>query len=152
MPEAGISDDPLCAYSVLHALYQRDAAHLSTAERSVTRPVFRHSNGAAWTTTDVQDAVRDAATALGLDPKEFAGKSLRIGGATDLREKLGVADGFDHIRAAGRWRSADIGFIYARTTAAEHLDALERLGTGEGTSADLESLIPGWTQPAWRHA
>ena len=150
-PEGGVTDDPLCAYSVLWQLWRRDAAHLSPAERSHT-PIFRHSNGAVWTSDDVNHAVKDAAAALGLDPAEYGGVSLRIAGATDLRERLGVQQGFDHIRAAGRWLSQDIGFIYARTTAAEHLDALDRLGTGEGTSTDLEALIPGWVQPAWRHA
>ena len=150
-PEGGWSSDPLCAYSVLHALWLRDAAHLTPQQRAIT-PIFRHANGMVWETDDVLRAVRDAAVALGLSPSEYGGVSLRIAGATDLRESLGVQKGFDHIRAAGRWLSQDIGFIYARTTAAEHLDALDRLGTGEGSSTDLEAMIPGWVQPAWRHA
>ena len=145
MPEAGISDDPLCAYSVLHMLYQRDAAHLSPAERSVT-PVFRHSNGAAWTTSDVQDAVRDAATALGLDSKEFAGKSLRIGGATDWSADRGEA-GALIVKQRGRWDS-DVATIYQRPLLADQLAASASVGSVQGS--DLKQICISFAQRAVR--
>ena len=151
VPEGGVSSDPLCAFSVLWHLWCRDAKHLSPAQREVT-PMFRHSSGAVWNSDDVNTAVHEAASALGEDPSLYGGVSLRIGGATDLREKLGVEQGKKHIEACGRWKTEDIGFIYARATAAEHLDALEKLGTGEGTSTSYEALIPGFVQPQWRHA
>ena len=47
--------------------------------------------------------------------------SLRIAGATDLRDALGMAAA-DLIKARGRWAS-EIGFIYQLVTEAEMLEA-----------------------------
>jgi hypothetical protein len=69
----------------------------------------------------VNSMVHEAVAALGLDPSEYGAPSLRIAGATDLRDRYGM-DGFDIINSRGRWAS-DIGFIYQRTTTAEMIEA-----------------------------
>ena len=116
----GYSLDPLCAYSHLCREAQR-VAHLSDAQREHV-PIFAWDDGTPWATEDVNGMVREAVEALGLDPSEYGGASPRIGGATDLRDRFGMA-GKDIIQKRGRWLDDDIGFIYQRVTAAEMLDA-----------------------------
>jgi hypothetical protein len=84
------------------------------------------------------------AVALGLDPTEFGGKSFRIGGATDWRQKLGP-DAERLIKQRGRWKS-DIALCYQRALVGQHLDASVAVGDADG--ADLEGVCPGWIQPA----
>ena len=76
------------------------------------------------------------------------GHSFRIGGATDLRERLGVEAGRTVITDRGRWMDEDIGFIYQRVTADEQLSASAEMTRAEG--ADLEGIFAGWAQPAVR--
>eukprot|EP00965_Chrysotila_dentata_P096592 3191945-Pleurochrysis_carterae.AAC.1 len=60
------------------------------------------------------------AAACGMDPKDFGGKSLRIGGATDLRDILGEA-GKVQIQTRGRWGS-DVAAVYQRATVDRQLE------------------------------
>jgi hypothetical protein len=148
----GVTDDPLCPYSALATLFARDAAHLSEEERSHTA-IFRHEDGRVWSTDEVSKAVKEAVAAIGLDPDEFGGVSLRISGATDLRDKHGRA-GMDIIHSMGRWLSKDIGFIYARVTANEQFEAmassLEQASEASSAHPEAETVVLGWTQPAMR--
>eukprot|EP00965_Chrysotila_dentata_P121263 4009495-Pleurochrysis_carterae.AAC.1 len=66
--------------------------------------LFQTAGGAAWTSTDSRALARLMAAALGLDASEFAGKSFRIGGATDIRAMRGE-EGMAVIQQRGRWGS-----------------------------------------------
>jgi hypothetical protein len=150
--EEGFSDDPVCPYSALRRLWLRDAAHLSESERARTA-IFRHPDGRVWATADVDQAVEAAVRHLGLDASQYGGVSLRISGATELRALKG-REGMDIITAYGRWSSEDIGFIYARVSAAEQLEAAAGaivLGlTPGGARPEVEAVVSGWVQPATR--
>ena len=133
--EQGETNDPLCAYSSIVRAYREHAAHL-TEEQRARVPMFLHSDGVTpWCTADVDQAVSAAVVALGLDPTEFGGVSLRIAGASDLRDVNGVA-GKDIIQARGRW-SSDIHFIYQRTTATEMLVASRNMTQASGLEAEV---------------
>jgi hypothetical protein len=148
----GVTDDPLCPYSALAKLYLRDAAHLSAEERACTA-IFRHESGKVWSTDDVSVAVKAGVTAIGLDPAEFGGVSLRISGATELRDKHG-RQGMNIIISFGRWLSQDIGFIYSRVTANEQLEAMasaiEQASVPANVHPEVETVVTGWVQPAIR--
>ena len=52
------------------------------------------------------------ATAAGADRGTVAGRPWRVGGATDLRDMLGMAQAA-MIKERGRW-AADVASVYAR--------------------------------------
>ena len=110
-------------------------------------PLFVRPNGNWWETDDVCRLARRWAVILGINPKETGGKSFRIRGATDIAAEMGAEQGKTVVQQRGRWFS-DVSFIYSRTQAQVQLDASARMANAEGGS--LESLVPGWTQPAWR--
>eukprot|EP00965_Chrysotila_dentata_P018191 605200-Pleurochrysis_carterae.AAC.1 len=60
------------------------------------------------------------AAACGEDPANFGGKCWRIGGATDLRDRLGDASKAT-IKQRGRWAS-DIAEVYQRALLDHQLD------------------------------
>ena len=148
--------DALCVYDALVARWERlvgalprDAAghvagRMPDAHPLAGAPVFAHADGAAYDTGDVRRTVKRMATACGEDASRFGAKSLRTGGATDLRAVLGMA-GKDFIAARGRWNS-DIAQIYQRAMASDQLDGAASMTNAGGD--DLESLITGWSQPA----
>eukprot|EP00965_Chrysotila_dentata_P203744 6181923-Pleurochrysis_carterae.AAC.1 len=80
------------------------------------------------------------AAACGMDPKDFAGKSWRIGGATDLRDILGEA-GKAQIQTRGRWGS-DVAAVCQRATVDRQLEV--NAGMAESTGQDLEAMLAGW--------
>ena len=82
-----------------------------------------------------------------LPPLDVGGKSFRIRGATDVAAEQGLEGGAKVVQALGRWHS-DVSHIYSRAQAQVLLDATAGMANAEGGS--LESLVPGWTQPAWR--
>lgn len=47
-------------------------------------PLFAHADGSSWTIGEVRAAVKASASKLGLNPVEFAERSLNIGGKTDV--------------------------------------------------------------------
>eukprot|EP00965_Chrysotila_dentata_P058255 1931704-Pleurochrysis_carterae.AAC.1 len=61
------------------------------------------------------------AAAAGEDPASFCGKCWRIGGATDLRDRLGDASKAT-IKQRGRWPS-DVALVYQRALLDHQLDA-----------------------------
>jgi hypothetical protein len=89
--------------------------------------------------------VKEAAVALGLNPDLYDAVSLRIAGATDLRDALGYEAGADIIQKRGRWWT-DIHHIYERTTAAEMLEA--SVAMGNASRPELEAVLDGYAQPA----
>ena len=147
--------DPLCAYSHIERLWRRRTAEVCQrrppcscqpyCSGCLSEPLFASPiSGEAWKSSDAIDLVRDLASAIGADPAEFAGYSMRIGGATDLAERLGLVEGERVCKQRGRWMS-DIFFIYQRSTAHEQMDASVRMLEAEGHT--MESLLPGWVQP-----
>ena len=143
--------DPTCAYSAVRRLWCQREYMVPENERA-SSPFFLGPNGAdAVHTDEVRDAIRAAASALGLDPSVFGGSACRRGGATDLRDQLGHAAGKQIVVDRGRWcPTGDIDDIYARASLEEHASASVGLASaGQGVS--LEEANPGWVQPVnWR--
>ena len=100
-----------------------------------------------WETTQARALARKWAVCLNIPTKEAGGKSFRIRGATDVAAMHGAADGARLVQQIGRWHS-DVAFIYSRAQAGKVLEASGTMANAEGGS--LESLIPGWAQPAAR--
>ena len=77
-------------------------------------PLFRHYDGKLVTSRQVVDAIKRQAVSMGLDPKHFAGHSLRIGGATAMT----AADlsMFDKMQQGG-WQSLEASLCYMRRSA-----------------------------------
>ena len=71
--------------SILRMLRERRAA-LSVGVDTIPpdEPLFAHEDGSAWTVGEVRDAVKASAKMLGLDPDDFAERSLNIGGKTEM--------------------------------------------------------------------
>ena len=65
-------------------------------------PLFLFGDSQPLTKERFVKLIRDALTAIGYDPKVYAGHSLRIGAATTAAER-GIED--SSIKALGRWRS-----------------------------------------------
>eukprot|EP00965_Chrysotila_dentata_P105081 3471094-Pleurochrysis_carterae.AAC.1 len=85
------------------------------------------------------------AAACGEDPNLFGGKCWRIGGATDLRDRLGEG-GRAAIKQRGRWAS-DVAEVYQRALVDHQLDVSADMANSTGV--DLEALVHGcWSQPA----
>lgn len=80
----------------------------------------------------------------GFGEAKVGGKLWRIGGATDLRDLLGMA-GRDAIKERGRWHS-DIAFVYARALSGQQMDAAARMA--DASDIEVEALCAGWVQPA----
>ena len=141
--------DPLCVYDAIVAAWRAQTGSDPPAEGRAqgslaARAFFIGRGGRVWHTGDTRDLAGRFASALGLDPAEFGGKSFRIGGATDWREVFG-ADAERIITQRGRWHS-DVAFLYQRALAEVHLRG--SAAVGGATGADLESLCRGWVQPA----
>ena len=144
-----LGSDPLCVYDAIVMAWRASAGEPPPAIGRATgalaiRPFFLGRKGDVWNTAETRLLVGRMAAALGLDPAEFGGKSLRIGGATDWRDVFG-ADAERVITQRGRWHS-DIAHLYQRALAGVHLRG--SAAVGDSTSADLESLCKGWVQPA----
>ena len=88
-------------------------------------------------------AVREAATLLGENPKDFGAHSTRIGGASDLAGTGRASQLL--LQAKGRWAS-DIGRIYARMTRKALVAVSDLMYACKGR--DLEELMPDFVQPA----
>ena len=160
--------DPLCAYGALAAHVQRRWADVprcagpcawckrargaarpggaapSSCQRANT-PLFAHADGEPYCTSDVRDLGKRMATAAGMSPDEVGGKLFRIGGATDLRDALGMERAPSALKERGRWGS-DIGAIYARSLLRDQLDTSAALG--DAAAPEMEAMVAGWVQPA----
>ena len=109
-------------------------------------PLFR-LHGQRLTVAGVTALVRSivATAGEGADRRRFSGRSLRVGGATELAA-LGVPP--LTIQLLGRWDSA-IYRAYTRVSRGQALRLSEALASA-GTAADpsLEALFPGYRQAA----
>ena len=104
---------------------------------------FRRPDGRAFTKSDIQKLVRRPAARAGeARLHTFTGRSLRIGGATDL-QAAGVPA--STIQLMGRW-SSDIYCIYTRICHAQVLSASRAMGGVY--DASLEERFPGFVQSA----
>jgi hypothetical protein len=79
-----------------------EAAYDQATNKADQAPLFQTRNGRAVSYVHLTRAIRGLAARLGLDPKDFAGHSLRIGGATSLA--LAGVPAYE-IRTLGRWAS-----------------------------------------------
>ena len=90
---------------------------------------------------------KDIAEAAGEPRGDFAAHSLRIGGASDYRDLVGVEAGKRVLKTFGRWRG-DIAHVYTRMAVEESLDAS---GNVAGVrTRELEAVFAGFTEPAAR--
>ena len=83
--------DPLCVYDAIVMAWRsrtfQHPPHVGRATGALAlHPFFTGPKGLPWTTDDTRRLAAGMATALGLHPSEFGGKSFRIGGATDWRD------------------------------------------------------------------
>ena len=130
--------DPTCVYTAVRRLWCQREHLVPEAERAST-PFFLIPRGVdAVHTDEVRDAIRAAASALGLDPGVFGGSACRRGGATDLRDSLGHTAAKQIVVDRGRWcPTGDIDDIYARASLEEHASASVGLAhAGQGVSLE----------------
>lgn len=106
-------------------------------------PLFRSPTGGAFNVAQISDIVRRVARAAGEDPQFFSGRSLRVGGATDLH-----AAGADPyvIQLAGRWDS-EAHRAYSRATEGQMLQ-LSHMIQRVGSDRALEDRFKGYIQSA----
>ena len=163
----GDEADPVCAYTAIMALYhvrcqevpqcagpcewcKRPMGLIKPAGRPPTTcaranaPLFADADGKALNTAAVKALGKRMAEAAGLPVDTIAGRLWRIGGATDLRDTMGMA-GAAMIKERGRWAS-DVAFIYARALVGQQMDAAAGMANAQDTS--VEVAVPGWVQPA----
>lgn len=140
--------DITCPIEALRAIYPKDA------DLSPEVPLFRHSDGRAWTRSQFITAIRwfvqrtEDNHKLGLKAKAFAGHSLRRGGATSLALR-GVPSHV--VKMLGRWAS-DAYRIYMDTppTTLSAWSKLMSSATTEHSTADIDaSLRPSAGPKLW---
>ncbi len=104
------ADDCLCPVELFCEYW--DATEALGFEADM--PLFRHYDGKLVTSRHVVDAIKRQAVVMGLDPKHFAGHSLRIGGATAMT----AADlsMYDKMQQGG-WQSLEASLCYMRRSA-----------------------------------
>ena len=142
----GVSDDPLCVYSLLWRLWERRAVEAEGQPLHLV-PLFARADGSVVTSKDMDAYATQAFEALGLPPEDTGGAAGRIGGACDIRQAEGIERGKVLIQERGRWAS-DISWIYQRGDVGEQL--LVSLDMVGASGASAETVIPGWAQPAYR--
>ena len=84
------------------------------------------------------------AAAAGIPAEAVGGKLWRIGGATDLREVLGMDRGPQLLKERGRWAS-DIAHIYARANMRDQLWVSQTIT--DASARAVEDMVAGWVQP-----
>ena len=129
------------AYYALRRLVALDPIPAAAA---ASTPLFRHSSGRAFSPAAISTAVRHVAAAAGeTDLHLFGGRSLRIGGATDL---LSLTVPATLIQLWGRW-SSDIWRVYSRVAESHVLDVSSRLASAH-SGPTLEARFPDYVQSA----
>jgi len=144
--DAPVGSDPRDSYDAIMAWVERRRVEVPEHMWAST-PLFVRPDGSWWETPHVCALAQKWGGLLGYNKSEIGGKSFRIRGATDIAAEMGCEGGARVVQERGRWHS-DVSHIYSRTQAQVQLDASARMANAAGGS--LESLIPGWTQPAWR--
>jgi hypothetical protein len=126
-----------------YALWRLEAHDPVVGDARNRTPLFRRAQGDAFSKQHIGALVRAAARAAGeVELHLFSGKSLRVGGASDLLA-LGVPAMM--IQIMGRWAS-DIYRIYARVSGHNLLDVSRRMASAEGET--LEAAFPHYVQSA----
>ena len=131
------------AYAALRRLLRADP---TPAGLAASTPLFREGNGSAFSTARITQLVqRVAAAGEGYDTRLFTGRSLRIGGATELH-----AMGADQltIMLLGRW-SSDVARIYTRVSQNQVLALSAGISAAPEDPA-LEQVFPDYVQTASR--
>ena len=130
------------AYQALLRLVHFDPVNPAEAHRT---PLFRH-DGRAVTSGFITLMVRRivATSGEGADALRFSGRSLRIGGATEL-----AAQGVPQltIQLMGRWDSA-IYRAYTRVSRGQALRYSAALSRNSGHDPSLEAVFPDYRQAA----
>lgn len=122
------ADDCLCPVELFCEYWD------ATTHFAADQPLFRHLDGKLVTSRQVVDAIKRQAVCMGLDPKHYAGHSLRIGGATAMT----AADlsMYDKMQQGG-WQSLEASLCYMRRSeameqrVAKALQLPKRLSAGE---------------------
>ena len=163
----GSGDDPLCAYTAIMNVYDMRCADVPACQgacawckptfgarkpagvppascKRANAPLFLNENATAYDTADVAKLGKKFCRAAGIPPELCGAKLWRIGGATDLRDTMGM-QGAQAIKERGRWGS-DVAFVYARSLVGQQLDAAA--GMAEAGDADVEAMFADWVQPA----
>ena len=94
----GITDNGRCFVKAVLEWYRLDPEHFD----EMAQPMFRLPSGKTFTREAMQQDLRDAATALGIDAQRYGTHSLRIAGATWLYQ---VGTDIEVIKRHGRWTS-----------------------------------------------
>ena len=145
-PAGDHSLDHICPYEAISAAWTMMCEEVPLEQRAST-PFFRLDSGRVVATADVLAIVREVVATLQLgDPVHYGGKSLRIGGATDILAACGwdIARAEAIIAARGRWCS-EIWQLYSRISAAAQGEASTSMALASDVSVESMS---GWTQPA----
>lgn len=113
-----------------------DARHLT--------PLFRQANGRPFTRTSITALVRSVARAAGegQDAATFSGRSLRVGGATELAA-MGASQ--LTIKLMGRWDSGAYR-AYTRVSRAQALSLSAAFSRAASVDPSLEAAFPGFVQ------
>eukprot|EP00965_Chrysotila_dentata_P009679 315352-Pleurochrysis_carterae.AAC.1 len=134
--------DPLCAYDALLAAGRRGR---SWSRRRSGSPAAQARRPPSRTTSATSRRLaKRMAAACGMDPDEFGGKRWRIGGTTDLPDRLGDGSAAA-TKQQGRWHS-DVAEVYQRALLDHQLDASADLANSTGV--DMEAAVEGWSQPS----
>lgn len=112
------NDSPTCPFNALRATWDR------APSSSPFAPLFQCMDGNPLRYAQLHQAIKHLAQRAGLDPKAFAGHSMRIGGATSLAQ-LGYPAHF--IKQLGRWESLSFQ-LYTRLTETVRSDISMALG------------------------
>jgi hypothetical protein len=116
------------------------------ADRRAATPLFSLQGGKPLTLNQITRCVREAVCAAGdgAQARSFSGRSLRVGGATELAARGAPAQ---TLRVCGRWDS-DAHRAYARAARGSALRLSATLGHAHPHDPDLESMFPGYAQAA----
>ena len=161
IPVSRIHDGPAgsrpdCPYDAIWALWELRSPHIAACPTGCTHrtcirsqtPFFRADDGNLVDTPYMAALGGRWAKALGMSADGIGAKWARIGGATDIFDAMGVAEGAAALRQRGRWKR-DLGAIYARVSASRQLEVSRRMTQSRGQDMAQRS---GWAQPAWRYA
>ena len=129
------------AYAACVRLVCVDPVHPSERHRT---PLFRQANGRPFTRTSITALIRAVARAAGEggDALAFSGRSMRIGGATELAA-MGASQ--LTIKLMGRWDS-NAYRAYTRVSRGQALSLSAAFSRAAPIDPSLEAAFPGFVQ------
>ena len=141
----------MCTYDAVLRVWRARQHLVPEAQRTYPQPsstpFFVDKKGNPWTSRLSREVAGRMGALAGIPESETGGKMWRIGGATELRVRLGTETAKTMLIDRGRWLDRDIGYIYSRSLVGDQLDASAAMGDEDG-SRDMEEAIVGWVQPA----